>query len=111
MPSGSISYPLQPPRPRKRHRSRTNLHGDKSNSTHVGGGGSSSGLRAPESSLLQIHIGDEARLAEWYKSAFMRLQQVACRLVAKAWIKKIHPKKVSCSLNQAPPIRTIADNV
>lgn len=32
---------------------------------------------------------------DWYKSAFRAIQQSLCRLVAKEWIKYIHPKKQS----------------
>jgi len=33
-------------------------------------------------------------MEEWFEQAFLTMQQVACRAVAKLWIKKIHPKKV-----------------
>jgi hypothetical protein len=41
-----------------------------------------------------IRVDDSEGLLQWYREAFVALQQVACRLVAKTWIKKIHPKKV-----------------
>lgn len=42
----------------------------------------------------QIHVGDRESLEHWFREAFLTMQQVACRIVAKVWIKKIHPKKV-----------------
>ncbi|KAJ9603753.1 hypothetical protein H2200_011939 [Cladophialophora chaetospira] len=89
-PSGSISLTVQ--RPRKRQKSRASASTDSSHSRSRQGG---SGTRVFESSAAQIRVDDIERLAKWYKEAFIRLQQVACRLVAKAWIKKIHPKKQS----------------
>jgi hypothetical protein len=53
-------------------------------------------MRVVESSASQIRVDDHKRLSEWYRDAFLGLQQVSCRLVAKIWIKKIHPKKVGC---------------
>jgi hypothetical protein len=47
-----------------------------------------------ESSASQIRVDDAQALEAWYGEAFLRLQQVACRVVAKIWIKKIQPKKV-----------------
>lgn len=32
---------------------------------------------------------------KWFGEAFKAVQQVGCRTIAKVWIKKIHPKKVS----------------
>ena len=88
---GSISIPIQ--RPLKRHRSRSNATASRSASNpRSRHGGPSS--RTLESSASQIRVDDHRQLTEWYKDAFLRLQQVACRLVAKVWIKKIHPKKV-----------------
>jgi hypothetical protein len=51
-------------------------------------------VKLVETAAIQIRADDHKKLAEWYKHAFLKLQQVACRLVAKVWIKKIHPKKV-----------------
>ena len=42
----------------------------------------------------QIRVGDREALEHWFREAFLTMQQVACRIVAKVWIKKIHPKKV-----------------
>ncbi|KIX09958.1 uncharacterized protein Z518_01039 [Rhinocladiella mackenziei CBS 650.93] len=91
IPGGSISYPFQ--RPTKRHRSRT-LNA-----------GSQSKPRVPQSErrlklvseapAAQIRVDDREKLEQWFEEAFLTLQQVACRLVAKVWIKKIHPKKQS----------------
>ena len=89
--SGSISIPLG--RPLKRHRSRTITSRDVSTARSRPSAG---GMRILEAPVSQIQVNDSEKLAEWYKEAFLTLQQVACRLVAKVWIKKIHPKKVGC---------------
>jgi hypothetical protein len=46
-------------------------------------------------------MDDRERLEQWFREAFVAMQQVACRTVAKVWIKKIHPKKVSSPLMMA----------
>ncbi|ETI23529.1 hypothetical protein G647_05331 [Cladophialophora carrionii CBS 160.54] len=89
-PGGSISLSVQ--RPLKRHRSRKSALQDPSYAKSRHGGG---GVRVVESSASQIRVDDDKALAEWYRDAFLGLQQVSCRLVAKIWIKKIHPKKQS----------------
>jgi hypothetical protein len=90
-PGGSISLSVH--RPLKRHRSRKSTLRDPSYARSRHGGG---GMRVVESSASQIRVDDHKRLSEWYRDAFLGLQQVSCRLVAKIWIKKIHPKKVGC---------------
>ncbi|EXJ83851.1 hypothetical protein A1O1_07479 [Capronia coronata CBS 617.96] len=91
MPSGSISYTFQ--RPPKRHRSRTiNPRNPARPRTHQ----NSQGVRLVcETPASQIRVDDREKLEQWFEQAFLTLQQVACRLVAKIWIKKIHPKKQS----------------
>ena len=32
---------------------------------------------------------------KWFNDAFRAVQQVSCRIIAKEWIKTIHPKKQS----------------
>lgn len=48
-----------------------------------------------EAPSSQIRVDDRERLEQWFREAFVAMQQVACRTVAKVWIKKIHPKKAS----------------
>ena len=43
--------------------------------------------------LVVIRLGDKEGQAKWFSEAFKAVQQVACRTIAKVWIKKIHPKK------------------
>ena len=45
-------------------------------------------------SLTNIRVHDRDQLRIWYSKAFLMLQQMACRFVAKVWVKEIHPKKV-----------------
>jgi hypothetical protein len=91
VPTASISYPFQ--RPVKRHRSGTTS-------------GRESGILRPprserrlrvvnEAPALQIRVDDRDNLERWFKEAFVAMQQVACRIIAKVWIKRIHPRKVS----------------
>ncbi|KAI9887684.1 MAG: hypothetical protein M1823_000548 [Watsoniomyces obsoletus] len=44
-------------------------------------------------SYVQLTISDEKAVTELYRSRFMQLQQLGCKAVAKAWIKRIHPRK------------------
>ncbi|OAP61198.1 hypothetical protein AYL99_03399 [Fonsecaea erecta] len=89
-PGGAITWPAQ--RPLKRHRSKpTSTRNPSRSRTQQGGGGA----RLWEAPASQIRVDDHEKLAQWYRQAFLILQQVACRLVAKVWIKEIHPKKQS----------------
>ncbi|KIW27346.1 hypothetical protein, variant [Cladophialophora immunda] len=88
---GAITWPAQ--RPLKRHRSKTNIcsrNTSRSRPQQSGGG-----ARLWEAPASQIRVDDHEKLAHWYREAFLILQQVACRLVAKVWIKRLHPKKQS----------------
>ena len=53
--------------------------------------------------LIAIRIDDTEAQAKWFSDAFKAVQQVACRTIAKVWIKKIHPKKVNW---HKPPLNT-----
>lgn len=87
----SITYPFQ--RPIKRHRA----------STINGREGCDNPVQRVERKLrvvnegpaLQIRVDDHDKLQRWFKEAFVAMQQVACRIIAKMWIKRIHPRKVS----------------
>lgn len=37
----------------------------------------------------------KAEWEKWFTDAFRAVQQVSCRIIAKEWIKTIHPKKQS----------------
>ena len=95
---GSISY-IVPRRPAKRQRSGT---------ATAANAGLSVGIplrvareRRPrrislgDAPAAQIEVNDREKLEQWFREAFLTMQQVACRMVAKVWIKKIHPKKVT----------------
>ncbi|KIW38400.1 hypothetical protein, variant 2 [Exophiala oligosperma] len=87
----SITYPFQ--RPIKRHRA----------STINGREGCDNPVQRVERKLrvvnegpaLQIRVDDHDKLQRWFKEAFVAMQQVACRIIAKMWIKRIHPRKQS----------------
>lgn len=51
-----------------------------------------------EAPALQVRVEDRERLERWFREAFVAMQQVACRTIAKIWIKRIHPKKVRSSV-------------
>lgn len=46
---------------------------------------------------VQLLVKDLRAQEQWFGEAFKAVQQVACRTIAKNWIKKIHPKKVDAS--------------
>ena len=41
----------------------------------------------------QLHVNDDEKIAAFYATRFMDLQQNACRILAKAWVKLVEPKK------------------
>ena len=45
--------------------------------------------------LVNLKLGDKEATERWYQDAFQAIQQVACRWLAKTWIKRIQPKKQS----------------
>jgi hypothetical protein len=45
---------------------------------------------------VPLMVKDLVAQEKWFAEAFKAVQQVGCRTIAKVWIKKIHPKKVSC---------------
>lgn len=51
--------------------------------------------------LHNIYLRDERARTEFYELRFSQLQQVMCKMVAKAWIKVIEPKKQTrCPYNK-----------
>lgn len=89
---GSISQVAQ--RPAKRQRSRT-LNAPSRVTIPVRQPRERRSRRPSLNDALafQIEVRDRERLEQWFREAFLTMQQVACRLVAKVWIKKIHPKR------------------
>jgi hypothetical protein len=49
-------------------------------------------VKAKKQSLV---IGDSAAVWDIYDLRFRNLQQTACKLIAKAWVKLVEPKKQS----------------
>lgn len=45
------------------------------------------------SESVQICVGDEKAVRNFYEERFKHLQQIPCKSIAKDWIKAIEPKK------------------
>lgn len=43
--------------------------------------------------MIGLEIGDEGKVLEYYENALKHFQQINCRLIAKAFIKFIEPRK------------------
>lgn len=43
----------------------------------------------------QLRIGDKDEVKKFYEQRFRNCQQTACKLIAKAWVKAVEPKKQS----------------
>lgn len=43
----------------------------------------------------EITVGNDNEVREYYAQQFRNLQQTACKLIAKAWVKQVEPKKQS----------------
>ncbi|MCJ1405523.1 hypothetical protein MMC11_008751 [Xylographa trunciseda] len=43
--------------------------------------------------LLEIHLSDEEALKKFYTTRFIQMQQIPCKVINKAWIKVVQPKK------------------
>ncbi|QGA22148.1 hypothetical protein EYB26_009862 [Talaromyces marneffei] len=50
-------------------------------------------MTLPSSSACVIRVDDEARLKKYYEKAFDSFQQLNCRVIAKAFIKLVEPRK------------------
>ncbi|OKL58039.1 hypothetical protein UA08_06737 [Talaromyces atroroseus] len=50
-------------------------------------------LNLPSASGCVIRVDDEARLKKYYEKAFEGFQQLNCRVIAKAFIKLVEPRK------------------
>uniref|UniRef100_A0A093VTJ0 Subtelomeric hrmA-associated cluster protein AFUB-079030/YDR124W-like helical bundle domain-containing protein n=1 Tax=Talaromyces marneffei PM1 TaxID=1077442 RepID=A0A093VTJ0_TALMA len=50
-------------------------------------------MSLPSSSACVIRVDDEARLKKYYEKAFDSFQQLNCRVIAKAFIKLVEPRK------------------
>jgi len=72
-----------PPRPgRKRHRARHPVEDDNE-------------APAPVMHRRRIRVQDSQALWNFYDQRFKSCQQSACKLIAKAWVKAVEPKKQS----------------
>ncbi|PLB53679.1 hypothetical protein P170DRAFT_346625 [Aspergillus steynii IBT 23096] len=48
---------------------------------------------ASTTNMIGLEIGDEEKVLEYYENALKHFQQINCRLIAKAFIKFIEPRK------------------
>ncbi|KAJ6157924.1 hypothetical protein N7470_005516 [Penicillium chermesinum] len=48
---------------------------------------------APPTERAQISVRDQAFLWKYYETAFKKLQQINCRIIAKVYIKLVEPRK------------------
>ena len=48
---------------------------------------------APSTPYVGLRIGDEDEVTNFYRSRLQQLQQLGCKMIAKAWIKTIEPRK------------------
>lgn len=44
---------------------------------------------------IPLRIGNDQALWDFYEERFKNCQQTACKLIAKAWVKAVEPKKQS----------------
>ncbi|KAL4901291.1 hypothetical protein BDW74DRAFT_160167 [Aspergillus multicolor] len=83
-PAGMIPYEWQPQN--KRHRRlRRDIHGDANWWDHP----------SPASSLKRtaIRVGQTQMLRRYYEKAFEDFKQLSCRVIAKAFVKLVEPRK------------------
>lgn len=67
-------------RPKPRKRSRTHRPAEKA---------------VPVTSTKQLALGDGPGLQKYYKNCLKDLQQSGCKIIGKAWVKLLEPKKQS----------------
>ncbi|KAI0166092.1 hypothetical protein GGR57DRAFT_5969 [Xylariaceae sp. FL1272] len=70
---------------RRRQRARETRRGDVSTLERP--------RRSPGTGLRKIAISDDEAVWAFYERRFRECQQTACKLIAKAWIKAVEPKK------------------
>ena len=91
---GSVTYPFQ--RPSKRPRVNTAVCAiQQPTDVNESGNSDTAEPAARDHEFVQFRISDKDGLEKWFGEAFKAVQQVSCRLIAKVWIKKIHPRKQS----------------
>ena len=43
--------------------------------------------------LVELAVSDEEAMKKFYTTRFIQMQQIPCKLINKAWIKVVQPKK------------------
>ncbi|RDW86657.1 DUF2841 domain-containing protein [Aspergillus mulundensis] len=84
-PDSLIPYEWQPPR-YKRHRHLRRVNPDDANGWLLPS-------PAPSLRCTTLRVGQTQVLRKYYDKAFEDLKQLSCRVVAKAWVKLVEPRK------------------
>lgn len=83
-------------RPVKRRKSNATTQGGSQWSAQSDGNSSEEGdYQDGEINIEPLRIGDTAAVDEYFDRQFKRIQQLNCKVIAKAWIKVVEPKKQS----------------
>lgn len=85
-------YVSGPPKARKRHRAQANFRGGPDSAT---GDSDLTSANTPVPQHRGIVMADHQVIMEFCETRFKNLQQMACKIVAKAWVKLVEPKKQS----------------
>lgn len=81
--------------PRRVRRRRGNVPGAAVNEDHLADQGSDSDDCSPTGSneMVPLRVGDTEKVMDYYEGTLKHFQQLNCRMVAKAFIKFIEPRK------------------
>lgn len=83
-------------RPVKRRKSSAKTQGPSQWGAQSDGNSSDEGdYEDVEINIEALKIGDTAAVGEYFERQFKRIQQLNCKVIAKAWIKVVEPKKQS----------------
>lgn len=98
----SVASGWEPPRGQKKKRGRPLMTGEEEAVAATGtviGHSSRRGTKADNTmtttSRRGIQVGDADAVWDFYQERFKNCQQTACKLIAKAWVKAVEPKKQS----------------
>lgn len=98
----SVASGWEPSRGQKKKRGRPLMTGEEEAAAVTGtviGHSSRRGTKADNTmtttSRRGIQVGDADAVWDFYQERFKNCQQTACKLIAKAWVKAVEPKKQS----------------
>lgn len=75
--------PMHQSKRQRRNGKCAGMNGDASSPTTI----------APPASWTAMRVGDERRMKKYYERAFEVFQQLNCRVIAKAYIRMVEPRK------------------